>query len=91
MIIAPMKSGLAFALTIAISYSLCALAYVLSPERAIDLLNAMFHGLDFHKLGTPMSFSFGMFMYPLVVFTIWAFVTGTIFAWLYAWLGKPDR
>lgn len=87
----PWRFGLVFALTTAIAYSLCAAVYAVSPERAIDFLNAVFHGLDFHKLGASVPFSFGMFVYPLVVFTIWSFVIGVIFAWLNAWLGKSER
>jgi len=69
--------------TLTIPYTVCAIAYALMPERGIDFLNALFHGLDFHKLGTPMPFTFLMFVYPLVVFVIWAFAVGTLYAWLY--------
>jgi hypothetical protein len=71
------------AVTLTITYTVCAIAYALMPERGIDFLNALFHGLDFHKLGTPMPFTFLMFVYPLVVFVIWAFAVGTLYAWLY--------
>lgn len=87
----PWRFGLAIAVTTAIAYTLCAVAYALSPDRAIDFLNAVFHGLDFHKLGAPLPFSLRMFVYPLVVFTIWSFVIGAIFALLNAWLGKSGR
>jgi hypothetical protein len=68
--------------TLAISYTVCAVAYALTPERGIDFLNALFHGLDFRKLGAPMPFTFLMFVYPLVVFVVWGFAVGTLFAWL---------
>lgn len=57
------------AATLAISYTVCAVAYALMPDPGIDFLNALFHGLDFRKLGTPMPFTFAMFVYPLVVTT----------------------
>lgn len=79
----PWKTGAALALTLAISYTVCAALYALWPERGIDFLNALFHGLDFHKLGTPMTFTFLMFLYPLVVFVIWGFAVGALFAWLH--------
>jgi len=78
----PAATGVALSLTFIISYTVCAALYALSPERGIDFLNAMFHGLDFHKLGTPMAFTFLMFLYPLIVFAIWGFAAGTLFAWL---------
>ncbi len=47
----PWRIGATMALTVAIGYSVCTLAYALMPERGIDFLNALFHGLDFRKLG----------------------------------------
>lgn len=79
----PYKTGLALALTMAISYFVCAILYGLWPERGIDFLNALFHGLDFHRLATPMPFTFGMFLFPLVVLMGWGFLVGALFAWLH--------
>ena len=36
-------------------------------------MNAVFHGLDFHQIGTPAPFTFPMFVYPLLVFGVWGF------------------
>ena len=30
-----------------------------------------------------MSFTFWMFVYPLVVFVVWGFAVGTLYAWLH--------
>jgi hypothetical protein len=79
----PWRTGATLALTLVITYTVCALAYALAPERGIDFLNALFHGLDFHKLGTPMPFTFLMFVYPLFVFVVWGFAVGTLYAWLH--------
>jgi len=79
----PWRTGVTLAVTLAISYTVCAIAYALMPERGIDFLNALFHGLDFRKLGTPMPFTFLMFVYPLVVFVVWGFAVGTLFTWLH--------
>lgn len=79
----PWRTGIALSLTIVISYTACAALYALWPERGIDFLNALFHGLDFHKLGAPMPFTFLMFLYPLLVFVIWGFAVGALFAWLH--------
>ncbi|MFZ5874899.1 MAG: DUF5676 family membrane protein [Nitrospirota bacterium] len=77
----PWKTGAALALTMTITYTVCALLYALAPARGIDFLNALFHGLDFHKLETSTPFTFLMFAYPLVVFVVWGFAVGTLFAW----------
>ena len=79
----PWKTGAALALTLAITYTVCAALYALWPERGIDFLNALSHGLDFHKLVTPEPFTFLMFLYPFVVFVIWGFAVGALYAWLH--------
>jgi hypothetical protein len=79
----PRKTGVALAVTLAISYAVCAIAYALAPERGIDFLNALFHGLDFRKLAAAGPFTFLMFVYPLVVFMVWGFLVGALYAWLH--------
>ena len=77
----PFTLGLAFALTIATMYTVCAMAWVIWQEPALDFLNALFHGLDFRRLQIPENrFSFGTFIYPFLLITVWGFVTGTLFA-----------
>ena len=73
------KTEAALSLTLAVTYTVCAALYALWPERGIDFMNALFHGLDFHKLRTPMTFTFLMFLYPFVVFVIWGFAVGALF------------
>lgn len=76
----PLKLGIALALTIAIMYTVCGFAWIAWPEPALDFLNALFHGLDFRKLQvTGSRFSFGAFVYPLLVLSAWGFATGTLF------------
>jgi hypothetical protein len=75
----PLALGWAFALTIAIMYTICAMAWVIWQEPALDLLNALFHGLDFRRLQLPGSrFSFVAFVYPLAVMSAWGFTTGAL-------------
>ena len=78
----PWRNGVVLALTIAVAYTVCALIYALAPERGIDFVNALSHGLDFRKLGTPAPFTFPMFFYPFVVLVIWGFLVGALYAWL---------
>lgn len=80
---APWKTGLTLCLTMAFSYTVCAVLYALWPEPGIDFLNALFHGLDFRRLGTPQAFTLPMFVGPLLVLSAWGFVVGTVFAWLH--------
>lgn len=80
---APWKSGLALALSMAISYTACALLYALWPAQGIAFLNALFHGLDFSRLQTPQPYSATDFLGPLLVLSGWGALVGTLFAWLY--------
>lgn len=79
----PWRTGVALSLTVAIAYAACAALYAIFPSQGVDLLNAIFHGLDFHKLEPSQPFTFQMFLYPIVHFAIWAFAVGTLFAWLH--------
>jgi small-conductance mechanosensitive channel len=79
----PIRTGAAFALTVAVGYAACALVFWIWPDSAANFMNALFHGLDFRKLQSgPTLFSFGTFLYALVILAVWAFVLGTIFSWL---------
>ena len=82
------RAGAALAVTVSIGYALCALVFWIWPETAANFMNALFHGLDFRKLQSgPAAFSFGSFLYALVVMAMWAFGLGTLFSWLFARLG----
>jgi large-conductance mechanosensitive channel len=82
------RTGAAFAITVAVGYALCTLVFWIWPEVAAGFMNALFHGLDFRKLQSgPAAFSFGSFLYALVVMAMWAFGLGTLFSWLFARLG----
>lgn len=88
----PWRIGVTMALTVAIGYTVCTLAYAWMPEQGMDFLNALFHGLDFRKLGAPAPLTLMMFVYPLVVLAVWGFAVGTLFGWLHNVLhGGSDR
>lgn len=84
------KTGISLALTMAISYSICALLYALWPVQGIAFLNALFHGLDFGRLQAPQDYGVATFVGPLLVLSVWGAMVGTLFAWLSAKLhGRP--
>jgi|GEM_PF-491529 len=78
----PWRAGVTLALTVTITYTVCAVLYALFPEQGIAFLNALFHGIDFNKLGPPLPFTFLMFVYPLFVFAVWGFLVGALYAQL---------
>jgi len=76
-------AGTALSLTVGVGYVLCTLVFWIWPEMAANFMNALFHGLDFRKLqGGAGLFSFGTFLYALVVMMAWAFGLGAIYGWL---------
>lgn len=80
----PLILGATLAITIAIMYTLCAVAWSIWHEAMLDFLNALFHGLDFRKIQIPESaYSIKLFLLPLAVLTVWGFVSGVLFAGIY--------
>jgi hypothetical protein len=78
----PWRTGAALAITMAISYTVCAALYALWPEQGVEFLNALFHGLDFHKLAAPATFRAITFIYPLAVLVVWGFGVGALFGFV---------
>ena len=79
------RVGGAFAATVALGYALCTIVFWIWPDSAANFMNALFHGLDFRRLQSGASlFSYGGFLYAELVLAAWAFMLGTLFAWIAA-------
>lgn len=77
------RTGMAFSATVGAAYAACTLVFWAWPEAAASFMNALFHGLDFRKLQSGATlFSFGSFLYALIVMLAWAFGAGVMFAWI---------
>lgn len=75
------KTGVAFSVTVMLFYALCALIWFVFPEPFMQFMNALFHGLDFHRLqGEPATL--GCTVYADVILGVWAFLAAMFFAWL---------
>ena len=79
---APVTLAAAFALTVGIGYSLCTLAFWLSPGATASFMTALFHGLDFSPLAKEGAFTVGSFIFALAVLMAWAFAFGACFGLL---------
>lgn len=74
------RTGVTLSLTAAIGYALCAAAWAIWHEQALDFLNGLFHGLDFRKILLPeRDWRLGMFVYPLAIVSLAGFAVGMIF------------
>ena len=87
----PWRTGAALALTIAVGYSACTLIFGLWPSAAMQFLNTLFHGLDFSKLETGEPWSFTAFVCVFLIFAVWGFLMGALFAWFHNRLGGSQR
>lgn len=77
-----LRTGLAFAATVALFYLLCTLVWLVAPAQFMRFMNALFHGLDFTPLLTQPGFAWGGFLGAAAVLFVWAFLGGAFFAWL---------
>ena len=78
----PLRTGVALAVTVAVFYALCTLAWLSAQGPFLVFMNSLFHGIDFSSLVKPAAFSWEAFIEALLVMSIWAFLAGTFFSWL---------
>lgn len=79
---APLRTGITLAITVAVFYALCTLAWVLAPGPFLGFMNNLFHGMDFSGLAQSSQFALQPFLSTLLVLSLWALLAGTFFAWL---------
>lgn len=85
---AALRTGIAFAVTVALFYALCTLVWLAAPGPFLAFMNGLFHGLDFTPLVRDAGFSWGGFFVAAVVLSGWAFLAGTFFGWLRQRIGE---
>lgn len=76
----PWIFGAVISITVVINYILCTIFWYAFTGPSIDFLNGLFHGMEFRKIYAATPFSAGTFAYVLVVFAVWSYVLGTIYA-----------
>ncbi|MCW5658798.1 MAG: hypothetical protein KIT60_13925 [Burkholderiaceae bacterium] len=88
----PLRTGIALAVTVALFYSLCTLAWLVAPGPFMAFMDSLFHGLTFAPLLKlkASSFSLSGFVWALLVMSVWAFLAGTFFGWLRQRLNAKD-
>ena len=78
----PFSTGIALAVTVAVFYALCTLAWVLAPGPFLGFMNSLFHGMDFSAMVQPRPFAWSGFLVALLLLSGWALLAGSFFAWL---------
>ena len=87
-VIAPLRTGIAMAVTVGVFYALCALVWTLAPGPFLGFMNNLFHGMDFSSMVQPRPFAWPGFLAALLVLSTWALLAGMFFAWLLKRLGR---
>lgn len=77
-----LRTGIAFAFTVAVFYALCTVAWAMAPEPFLGFMNNLFHGMDFSSLVKAGPFSWPGFLMALSVLSLWALLAGGFFAWV---------
>lgn len=85
----PRTFGAVVSITVIINYILCAIFWYAFSGPALDLINGLFHGMDFRRIYTATPFSAGTFAYVLVVLAVWSYVVGAVYAAVRNWL-RPE-
>ena len=83
----PMASAGATAVTIAIIYVVCALAFTLIPGLSMTVAQSWFHGIELSPIA-DWRLSFGSVILGLVTSTIGGWLVGYIFAKAYNYFFK---
>lgn len=76
----PWKFGAVLSLTVLINYILCTILWYALTGPSLDFISGLFHGTDFRKIYTATPFSAGTFLYVLIVFAVWSYILGAIYA-----------
>ena len=82
---APLRTGLARAITVGVFYVLCTLVRALAPGPFLSFMNSLFHGMDFTSMVQPRRFAWLGLFAALVVLSLWALFAGAFFG------GLPNR
>jgi hypothetical protein len=85
------KYGAVLCVTVVIGYALCLLFWYAFPNTSLNLLNGLFHGIDFRKISTEPVFSIGTFLAVLLVLAVWSYAIGLIYAAVRNAILLPDK
>ena len=83
----PLRTGAAFALTIAVLYLGCFLRVLLAPGVVLAIFSTWVHGLNLEPLTTsPPPLSVGRGLLGLLLISGYAFIAGLVYGFVRRWL-----
>ena len=86
----PWQTGTALALTSAILYLICVMAFTFWPDAALDFVNAWVHGIDLNLLRPASAgpLTGGMFFFGLSGILFTGLMIGVLYAAMYNFAGR---
>lgn len=88
----PIRTGLAFALTIAVLYLACLLLMLLAPGVVLTIFSTWVHGLNLVPLTTnPPQVDLGRALLGLLLISGYAFIAGAMYGVMRRWLTPAER
>ena len=79
----PLRTGIAFGITVGVFYILCTVAWVMAPGPFLSFMNSLFHGMDFSSMVRSGPFAWQGFLIALLVLSVWALMAAAFYAWLH--------
>lgn len=83
----PLRTGAAFALTIAALYLACLLLMLLAPGVVLTIFSTWVHGLNLEPLtANPPPVDVGRALLGLLLISGYAFIAGAVYGFMRGWL-----
>ena len=87
--LSPLRTGAAFALTIAILYLACLLAVWIAPGMVLTVFSTWVHGLDLKPLTTnPPPLVLSRALLGLLLISMYFFTAGAVYGLVRQWLSS---
>jgi len=85
----PLRSGIAFAMTVAVLYLACLILMMLAPGVVLAIFSTWVHGLNLEPLTTnPPSIDLGRALLGLLLISAYSFIAGAVYGFVRRWLTR---
>jgi len=85
----PLRSGIAFAMTVAVLYLACLILMMLAPGVVLAIFSTWVHGLNLEPLTTnPPPIDLGRALLGLLLISAYSFIAGAVYGFVRRWLTR---
>lgn len=90
--LSPLKFGLELGIALSISFLICNIFFaIVGKEFSLDIVNTLFHNMDFRPLMIANGFEIGKLICGIIVVFIEGFFTGIVTGSIYNSLNKKSH